>query len=45
MNDAVVLLRDIGADAATNAAGKVRPNEDQLNRIDEPAEDNTWHEN
>ena len=45
MNDAVVLLRDIGADAATNAAGRVRPDEDQLNRIDEPAEDNTWHDN
>lgn len=45
MNDAVVLLRDIGADAATNAAGKVRPDEEQLKRIDEPAEDNTWHEN
>ena len=45
MNDAVVLLRDIGADAATNAAGKVRPDEEQLKRIDEPAKDNTWHEN
>lgn len=45
MNDAVVLLRDVGADAATNAAGKVRPNEEQLSKIDEPAADNTWHEN
>lgn len=45
VNDATVLLRDIAGDAATNAAGKVRPNEDQLNQIDAPAEDNTWHEN
>lgn len=45
VNDSIVLLRDIGADAATNAAGKVRPDEEQLRKIDEPAEDNTWHEN
>lgn len=39
-----MLLRDIAGDAATKTASKVKPGEDQLNQIDEPAEDNTWHE-
>ncbi|THV50872.1 hypothetical protein BGAL_0132g00030 [Botrytis galanthina] len=45
LNDAFVLLRDIAGDAASNAAGKLNPSEDQLNQIDRPADDNTWHEN
>ncbi|ESZ96076.1 hypothetical protein SBOR_3553 [Sclerotinia borealis F-4128] len=45
LNDAVVLLRDIAGDVATNAAGKVNPSEDQLKQIDRPADDNVWHEN
>lgn len=44
MSDASVLLRDIAGDAATNAAGKVRPGEEKLSQIDRPAEDNTWHD-
>lgn len=44
VNDAVVLLRDIAGDAATNAAGKVNPSEDQLSQIDRPADDNVWHD-
>lgn len=44
MNDAVVLFRDIAGDAAQNVANKVNPSEDELNRIDEPAPDNTWHD-
>lgn len=44
LNDAVVLLRDVAGDAASNAANKINPSEDQLNQIDRPAEDNTWHE-
>lgn len=44
MNDASILLRDIAGDAATNAAGKVRPSEDRLAQIDRPADDNTWHD-
>lgn len=44
MNDAVILVRDIAGDAATKAAGKVNPSEDQLNQIDKPADDNTWHD-
>lgn len=45
VNDAVVLLRDIAGDAATNAAARLNPSEDQLSQIDRPADDNTWHEN
>lgn len=44
MSDASVLLRDIAGDAATNAAGKVRPDEERLSQIDRPADDNTWHD-
>lgn len=44
VNDASILLRDIAGDAATNAAGKVRPSEDRLAQIDRPADDNTWHD-
>lgn len=44
VSDATVLLRDIAGDAATNAAGKVRPDADTLAQIDRPAEDNTWHD-
>lgn len=39
-----MLLRDIAGDAATNAAGKVRPDEEKLSQVDRPAEDNTWHD-
>ena len=45
LSDATTLLRDIAGDAAQNTATKVKPSEDQLNQIDRPAEDNTWHEN
>ena len=44
MNDAVILIRDIAGDSAQNAANVFRPHEDQLNQIDRPAEDNTWHD-
>jgi hypothetical protein len=44
VKDASVLFRDMAADAASNAAGKVRPDEDALRNMDRPAEDNTWHD-
>jgi hypothetical protein len=44
VSDATILIRDMAGDAATNAATKVRPSEDKLNQIDQPAEDNTWHD-
>lgn len=34
----------MAGDAAQNIADKVNPTEDQLAHIDEPAEDNTWHD-
>ncbi|RYP43861.1 hypothetical protein DL768_009609 [Monosporascus sp. mg162] len=43
LKDATVLLRDIAGDAATNTASRVRPSEEELANIDEPAQDNTWH--
>jgi hypothetical protein len=44
LKDSTVLFRDMAGDAATNAANRVRPSEEQLSQIDRPAEDNTWHE-
>lgn len=44
LDDAIVLARDMAGDAAQTAANKVNPNEDRLRQIDEPAEDNTWHD-
>lgn len=44
LNDAQILIRDIAGDAAQKAANKVNPSEDALNQIDEPADDNTWHD-
>jgi len=44
LSDAVVLLRDIAGDAATNVANRVNPSDDELSQIDRPAAENTWHE-
>lgn len=44
LDDAIVLARDIAGDAAQNAANKVNPSEERLKSIDEPAEDNIWHD-
>ena len=44
LSDATVLLRDMAGDAAQKTANKVNPSEEQLNQIDHPAEDNTWHD-
>ncbi|UPX15078.1 uncharacterized protein EKO05_0005541 [Ascochyta rabiei] len=45
ISDATTLLRDIAGDAAQNTANKVKPSEEELNQMDKPADDNTWHEN
>lgn len=34
----------MAGDAASNAASASRPSEEQLSQIDQPAEDNTWHD-
>ena len=44
MNDATILMRDMAGDAATKAAGKVNPSDEQMAQIDRPADDNTWHD-
>ena len=44
VNDATLLVRDMAGDAATKAANKVNPSDEQLAQIDSPADDNTWHE-
>ena len=44
VKDATVLIRDMVGDAATNVASKVKPSEEALASIDEPAPDNTWHD-
>jgi len=44
VSDATILLRDIAGDAATKAADRVNPDEEQLRQIDRPADDNTWHD-
>jgi len=44
LSDATILLRDMAGDAAQNTANKIKPSEDRINRLDEPAEDNTWHD-
>jgi hypothetical protein len=44
LSDASVLLRDIAGDAAQKSANKVNPSDEELQNIDKPADDNTWHE-
>lgn len=44
VSDASILIRSIAGDAATKAATKVNPTDEQLAQIDEPAADNTWHD-
>jgi len=44
LDDGLTLIRDMAGDAATNTANKVRPSEDKLSQIDQPADDNTWHD-
>lgn len=45
MNDAFLLFRDMGADVASKVADKARPDQEALDNIDEPEDENTWHEN
>ncbi|KAI2727462.1 hypothetical protein CBS147354_3664 [Penicillium roqueforti] len=44
LSDAMTLGKDIAADASQKAANQVRPSQDELSQIDQPAEDNVWHE-
>lgn len=40
----MTLARDMAGDVSQKAANKLRPSEEQLSQIDEPAEENVWHE-
>lgn len=42
MSDATILMRDIAGDVAVKTATKVKPSDEQLAQIDQPAADNTW---
>src|SRR5271156_1051334 len=44
LEDSTLLLRDMLADGAAQAAGKIRPDQDRLDKLDEPAPDHQWHE-
>ncbi|KAK4152081.1 hypothetical protein C8A00DRAFT_35257 [Chaetomidium leptoderma] len=44
LKDATILFRDMAGDAATNAAARVRPSQEDLYQMDHPAQDNTWHD-
>ncbi|OJJ49338.1 hypothetical protein ASPZODRAFT_61111 [Penicilliopsis zonata CBS 506.65] len=44
LSDATILIRDIAGDASQKAADRVRPSEEQLAQVDQPAEENVWHE-
>lgn len=44
MKDSSVLFRDILADSASKATSVVRPSDEALAQIDEPAPDDTWHD-
>lgn len=44
ISDAIVLFRDIAGDAASHAASRINPSEEQLRQIDRPAADHEWHD-
>ena len=41
----LTLLRDVAGDGAQKAANKVNPDQEALDNIDEPAQENQWHDN
>jgi hypothetical protein len=44
VSDATILLRDMAADTAMKAATRIKPSEDELAQVDQPADENVWHE-
>lgn len=44
MSDAFVIVRDMADDASQHAFTKIRPSEVQIAQVDQPAEENEWHE-
>ncbi|PKX92530.1 uncharacterized protein P174DRAFT_421582 [Aspergillus novofumigatus IBT 16806] len=44
LNDAMIIARDMAGDVSQQAADRVRPSQEQLSQVDQPAEENVWHE-
>ncbi|KAK2799520.1 hypothetical protein FQN51_006834 [Onygenales sp. PD_10] len=44
LRDATLLLREMVSDTAQKATGRIKPSEEELAQIDQPAEENVWHE-
>jgi hypothetical protein len=44
VNDAGILMRDMASDSAQRAANVLRPSQEELGQIDQPAEEGVWHE-
>lgn len=44
MSDAAILLRDMASDTVQRTADVIRPSQDQLAQVDEPAEEGVWHD-
>ncbi|EEH21195.2 hypothetical protein PABG_03426 [Paracoccidioides brasiliensis Pb03] len=44
LRDATILMRDMASDVAQRAAGQIRPSQEEMAGIDEPAERNVWHD-
>lgn len=44
VSDIQVLARDMAGDMAQKAANGINPDQEQLDNLDEPEEDDTWHD-
>ncbi|KAK9583377.1 hypothetical protein V6Z92_007519 [Aspergillus fumigatus] len=44
LNDAMIIVRDMAGDVSQQAADRLRPSQEQLSQVDQPAEENVWHE-
>ncbi|EAW10686.1 uncharacterized protein ACLA_051580 [Aspergillus clavatus NRRL 1] len=44
LNDAMIIARDMAGDVSQKAANTLRPSQEQLSQVDQPAEENVWHE-
>lgn len=40
----MIIARDMAGDVSQQAADRIRPSQEQLSQVDQPAEENVWHE-
>jgi hypothetical protein len=40
----MIIVRDMAGDVSQQAADRLRPSQEQLSQVDQPAEENVWHE-